>query len=288
MSLITNAEYILMRHFILFIAYKKCWSIVRVAEWLLARKYEQYTTAYEKHDNYGFREINDAAEKIDIATNYILTRTLDIGHSALYLEGEKEKNRRFYQAYYRTDDINHCHIVKKLNIDFNQLYDFSYSVDVNGYVIAFDNTGAQVLPVTTNTQASPMMGNPSVTQTEPKSDKERIAELEAENDKLRTQLEQQAIEVKSTDTQPKNQDSKIVVYLAFILAQKLPKYRKTNLNINAKQVGEAITAMAQELGLDKDDMHGFKRPDARLRTLINDNKELLSHFESLIKDNKKN
>lgn len=133
------------------------------------------------------------------------------------------------------------------------------------------------------------MGTLTVAQTEPKSDKavieqlrKQITQLTAENDKLK------AIEVESTDRQPKNQDSKIVVYLAFILAQKLPKYRKTNLNINAQQVGEAITTMAQELGLDKDDMHGFKRPDARLRTLINDNKELLSSFENLIKDNEKN
>lgn len=131
-------------------------------------------------------------------------------------------------------------------------------------------------------------GLPTITQTEPKTDKERIAELEAENDKFRTQLEQHTIEVKSTDKQSKNHDSEIVVYLAFILAQKLPKYRKSNLDINAKQIGEAITSMAQALGLDKDDMHGFKRPDARLRTLINNNKELLSHFENLIKDNEKN
>lgn len=108
-----------------------------------------------------------------------------------------------------------------------------------------------------------------------------IIELESEVTALKKQLRQQADA--PADNKPKNQDSKIVVYLAFILAQKLPKYRKPNLSINAQQVGKAITAMAQELGLDQDDMHGFKRPDARLRTLINDNKELLSHFETLIK-----
>lgn len=140
---------------------------------------------------------------------------------------------------------------------------------------------------------------PTVTQTQPPNNdqlikelaaaKAQIADLEsdlkqaqADNDQLRLQAGTPA------DKQLKNQDSKIVVYLAFVLAQKIPKYRKSNLNINAQQVGEAITIMAQELGLDKDDMHGFKRPDARLRTLINDNKELLNHFENLIKDNEKN
>ena len=75
------------------------------------------------------------------------------------------------------------------------------------------------------------------------------------------------------------------MYLAFILSQKLSKYRKNNRSINAQQIGEAITTIAQELGLSKDDMHGFKRPDARLRTLINENKELLINFEKLIEPN---
>lgn len=85
----------------------------------------------------------------------------------------------------------------------------------------------------------------------------------------------------------KNQDDKIVVYLAFILAQRSAPFSKKDGSINAEQVGKAINSMAQCLGLKTDDMHGFKRPDARLRTLINNNKELLLNFEKLVKAAKK-
>lgn len=133
-----------------------------------------------------------------------------------------------------------------------------------------------------------MMGTPEVTSCEPKTDKERVIELEKELKKLTlefNELQQQNTEIKSNSTQIKNQDSKLVVYLAFILSQKLSKYRKNNGSINAQQIGEAITTIAQELGLSKDDMHGFKRPDARLRTLIDENKELLINFEKSIEPN---
>jgi len=131
-------------------------------------------------------------------------------------------------------------------------------------------------------------GNQTLTQCEPKTDKERVLELEAKLKKINLELEelkQKNNEVQSNSKQIKNQDSKLVVYLAFILSQKLSKYRKNNGGINAKQIGEAITTTAQELGLSKDDMHGFKRPDARIRTLIDENKELLINFEKAIKPN---
>ncbi len=136
--------------------------------------------------------------------------------------------------------------------------------------------------------ATGTFGNPVLTQCEPKTDRERVIELEKELKKLTlefNELQQQNTEIKSNSTQIKNQDSKLVVYLAFILSQKLSKYRKNNGSINAQQIGEAITTIAQELGLSKDDMHGFKRPDARLRTLIDENKELLINFEKAIEPN---
>ena len=144
----------------------------------------------------------------------------------------------------------------------------------------------------TNEQAqstgSFMMGTPAVTSCEPKTDKERVIELEEKLKKLNLEfnkLQQQNTEIQSNSTQIKNQDGKLVVYLAFILSQKSSKYRKNNGSINAQQIGEAITTIAQELGLSKDDMHGFKRPDVRLRTLIGENKELLINFEKAIEPN---
>lgn len=131
-------------------------------------------------------------------------------------------------------------------------------------------------------------GNLEIKHGKPKTDKERVIELEEKLKKLNLEfnkLQQQNTEIQSNSTQIKNQDGKLVVYLAFILSQKLSKYRKNNRSINAQQIGEAITTIAQELGLSKDDMHGFKRPDARLRTLIDENKELLINFEKAIEPN---
>lgn len=131
-------------------------------------------------------------------------------------------------------------------------------------------------------------GNLGVKYGKPKTDKEHVIELEKKLEKLNLEfkeLQQQNTELQRNNTQIKNQDSRLVVYLAFILSQKLSKYRKNNGSINAKQIGEAITTTAQELGLSKDDMHGFKRPDARIRTLIDENKELLINFGKAIKPN---
>ena len=146
-----------------------------------------------------------------------------------------------------------------------------------------DDMNKPILPATLGN-----FGNPILTPCEPKTDKELVIELEKKLKKLNIEfkeLQQQNNEMQSNSTQTKNQDGKLVVYLAFILSQKLSKYRKNNGSINARQIGEAITTIAQELGLSKDDMHGFKRPDARLRTLIDENKELLINFEKSIEPN---
>ncbi len=168
----------------------------------------------------------------------------------------------------------------------------THYIGINNLLFPIEQVQAYIASKRTDNLDKPApigtFGTPALTQCEPKTDKERVIELEKELKKLTLEfnkLQQQNTEIKSNSTQIKNQDGKLVVYLAFILSQKISKYRKNNGSINARQIGEAITTIAQELGLSKDDMHGFKRPDARLRTLIDENKELLINFEKAIEPN---
>lgn len=216
---------------------------------------------YDLHDHYNERDYHDSLSSGD--THYIGTNNLLFPIEQV----------QAYIASKSTDNINVT----------TQLAELTKKLEVAETKLA-TNEQAQ-------STGSFTMGTPSVKSCKPKTDKERLIELEQKLEKRNLEfikLEQQNAEIQSHNSQIKNQDSKIVVYLAFILAQKLPKYRKNNSSINAQQIGEAITTIAQELGLSKDDMHGFKRPDARLRKLIDENKELLNNFEKRAKNKDKN
>lgn len=148
------------------------WSIVRVAEWLLARDFEQYISTYKKGENSRYYEINDIGDIEDIATEYLLKRTLDIGHGAICTEGTKETSKDFYKAYYKMDDINNNHVLNKLDLNFNEIYDFSfYDIDAKGYVRAInrkllDITDEHIIPT------------PSVTPTKSDPYEQYLVELE--------------------------------------------------------------------------------------------------------------
>lgn len=139
MKSVTSVEYVPIRHVIRFIAYRMNWSIVRVAEWLLARDFEQYISAYKKGKNSKYYEINNTNDIEDIATEYLLKRTLDIGHSAICTEGTKETSKDFYKAYYKMKDINNNDVLNRLDLNFHEIHDFSfYDIDAKGYVRAIN------------------------------------------------------------------------------------------------------------------------------------------------------
>ncbi len=148
------------------------WSIVRVAEWLLARDFEQYISAYKKDENSKYYEINDIDDIDDIATEYLLKRTLDIGHGAICTEGTKETSKDFYKAYYKMNDINNNYVLSRLELDFNKIYDFSfYDIDAKGYVRAINK---KLLDITDDH----IIPTPSVTPTKSDPYEQYLVELE--------------------------------------------------------------------------------------------------------------
>ena len=219
-----------------------------------------------------------------------LTETVATSNAYIYEEIGEENTGAFVSlekgAYDYHDQRNEQNYYSSLSSGE------AHYIGINNLLFPIEQAQAYIASKRTDKLDKPApigtFGTPAFTQCEPKTDKERVIELEKELKKLTlefNELQQQNTEIKSNSTQIKNQDGKLVVYLAFILSQKLPKYRKNNGSINARQIGEAITTIAQELGLSKDDMHGFKRPDVRLRTLIDENKELLINFEKAIEPN---
>lgn len=148
------------------------WSIVRVAEWLLARDFEQYISAYKKDENSKYYEINDIDDIDDIATEYLLKRTLDIGHGAICTEGTKETSKDFYKAYYKMNDINNNYVLSRLELDFNKIYDFSfYDINAKGYVRAINK---KLLDITDDH----IIPTPSVTPTKSDPYEQYLVELE--------------------------------------------------------------------------------------------------------------
>lgn len=171
MKSVTSVEYVPIRHVIRFIAYRMNWSIVRVAEWLLARDFEQYISAYKEGEDSKYYEINNINDIDDIATSYLLKRTLDIGHGAICTEGEKEENKYFYKAYYKMDDINNHHILNRLELDFNEIYSFSYDTDAKGFVKAINHKLLDITDVL-------IIPTPSVTPTKSDPYEQYLVELE--------------------------------------------------------------------------------------------------------------
>lgn len=167
----TSVEYVPIRYVIRFIAYRMNWSIVRVAEWLLARDFEQYISAYREKEDSKYYEINDINDIDDIATSYLLKRTLDMGHSAICSEGEKEDNKNFYKAYYKMKNINNHHILDELGLDFNEIYDFNfYNTDIKGFVTAINKKLSDITDVL-------IIPTPSVTPTKSDPYEQYLVEL---------------------------------------------------------------------------------------------------------------
>lgn len=272
-----------IRHLITFIAYKMNWSIVRVAEWLLARDYEQYATAYKEEDS-KFYEINDMAEPLDIATRYLLTQILNIGYGALCFEGKSEANKYFYKAYYKMDDINNHHILDRLDLDFNRICDFSYSTDANGYVKAINHNLIDDVKNTADTDSveqlladaklememlkqahstgSFMMGELAIGHAKPKTNEELIEELATANNELEQlkkdipQLRQQTYTLaddKELSTRSQNLAAKIILALLDIAEldrDSLP-YQYDDLRSSNRIIHDQIKANGMNVGHQK-------------------------------------
>ena len=169
-------------------AYRMNWSIVRVAEWLLARDYEQYISAYRKGEDSKYYEINDINDIEDIATEYLLKRTLDIGYSAICTEGTTETTKDFYKAYYKIDKINNHHILSRLELDFNEIYNFSYSTDTKGYVRAINRKLFNIID-------GYIISTPSVTPTKSDPYEQYLVELnQLRIDDIRNNADTESIE----------------------------------------------------------------------------------------------
>lgn len=70
---------------------------------------------------------------IDIATKYLFKRVTIGGHGELYNE-----KKDFDKAYYRIDDLNNNSLLDRLDLDFYQINNYSYSTDRDGYVTALN------------------------------------------------------------------------------------------------------------------------------------------------------
>lgn len=172
------------------------WSINRVAEWLLARDYEQYISAYKKGEDSKYYKINDANDTNDIATRYLLKQVLAIGHGAIVSEGKKEENKYFYKAYYKMEDLDsHC-ILDRLDIDFNQIYDFdSYDTDAKGFVKATNRKLYDIID-------GFIFSTPSVTPTKSDPLEQYIVELkQLRIDNIRNNADIDSIEQQLVDAQ---------------------------------------------------------------------------------------
>lgn len=223
---------------------------MRVAEWLLARDFQEYINAYKHGEGSKYYEINNIADIDDEATRYLLKQTLDIGHGALRSEGKTEDNKYYYKAYYKMNDLNNNHILKMLQLDFNDIYDFSYSVDAKGFVKAINNHLSNDVEYNDDTDSveqrledalekidrleqsqatgSFSMGNPTVAHGEDKTYEQVVEALTTANDqiaKLKSQLEQSTTDKRSYTTPAMNVMDKVITkfWLDYNPNQSAPK-----------------------------------------------------------------
>ena len=127
-----DSKYTLIRHAITFIAYETNWSITRTVDWLLARDFERDISAYEKIDG-SYYKINNKEAGFDTATKYLLKQVTTRG-----LSGLSDEKKGFHKAYYRIDDLNDNVLLDRLDLNFHQIYNYTYNIDIAGYVTALN------------------------------------------------------------------------------------------------------------------------------------------------------
>lgn len=104
-------------------------------------------------------------------------------------------------------------------------------------------------------------------------------ELLISNNRIRELESQQANQPSDTATDEnknsRNQDDKLIVAMALLLAEKSKQFTRGN-KPNASQIGIAVNSIADFM-LDKDDKYGLTTPDQRIRKALNNISELIKN-----------
>ena len=276
---VASVEYVLIRNIIRFIAYRKNWSIVRTAEWLLARRFEQYISAYKQELDGNYYEINDVNDRNDIATQYILEQTVEIGHEAIVTEGRTEESKYFYKAFYKIEKIHKNQVLSKLELDFSEISDIAvFNMDNLGFVRAINKKLYDILdssfliiptPSVTPTNPNPLEQykielkklEPNNCETLKQENEQLTRELAATEGKI-TDLERQLAQAKSTDSladdvklgvRSQNLVAKVILALLDIgeLDRDSLPYQYDNLNSNNRIIHDQVIKNGMNVGHQK-------------------------------------
>lgn len=121
-----DANYINVRFFLYFIAYKKRCSIVEVVEWLLTEKFENTINPYEVDEATGVYKTSDNLCEVN---DNILKRILECGLVGFIVDIETEERECLRKLHYKIDALNRNRILKDLSLNFYQVKDFSYTLN---------------------------------------------------------------------------------------------------------------------------------------------------------------
>jgi len=131
-----DSNYISIRGFLYFIAYKKSLSIVEVVEWLLSKNYHQTINTYEKDKENGAYK---TSEDLYTVNNHVLKKILDLGLIKFLEDTEREEEKYISELYYKIDALNRSSVLRELNLNFYQANDFGYTHNLDDTVTSFSD-----------------------------------------------------------------------------------------------------------------------------------------------------
>lgn len=109
-----------------------------------------------------------------------------------------------------------------------------------------------------------------------------ILKSENENLKLIMNDSNKNKEHEQQEINDKSQDYKLITMMALLLAEKAGIYKRGE-KPNAQQIGEAVSQLAIDLGVDVQNIHGLKEPSQKIRFAINKSQETILTLKSQIK-----
>lgn len=119
-----DVNYINVRFFLYFIAYKRRISIVKVVEWLLTEKFDNTVNPYEIDEETGAYKTSD--ELCEVNEN-ILKKILEYGLVDFVVDIESKERECLRKLYYKIDALNRNRILIELSLNFYQVKDFAYT-----------------------------------------------------------------------------------------------------------------------------------------------------------------
>lgn len=119
-------NYINVRFFLYFIAYKRRCSIVEVVDWLLTEKFENTINPYERNKKTGTYKTSDDLCEVN---DNILKRILDCGLITLIAEDKSEESKCIRNLYYKIDALNRNSVLKQMSLNYYQAEDFNYTLN---------------------------------------------------------------------------------------------------------------------------------------------------------------